>query len=113
MIWEWGVEEDNKKAIEWYQKAIELNNEKARYNLAIKYFNGEGVEQDYEQAMILYAISATRDYAPAQYNMAVALNTGIGAEQDIPLAKVWFERACENGLELGCEAYQELVKEGY
>ena len=33
---------------------------------------------------------------------------GQGGRQDAVIAKEWFGKACDNGLQLGCEAYRHF-----
>ncbi len=40
------VEKDEKKAIEWYQKAADQGDASAQYNLGVCYANGGGVEKN-------------------------------------------------------------------
>ena len=46
----YGVEQDYKKAIEWYEKSAIQGYAKAQYNLGAVYGNGEGVRQDKKRA---------------------------------------------------------------
>lgn len=44
------VEQDSKKAVEWFKKQAETGDPTGQYNLAIQYLKGDGVKQNYEQA---------------------------------------------------------------
>lgn len=58
-----GVAEDKGKAIEYYQKAVELGDTDSTYCLAYCYMTGEGVEIDYRKALELYEkAEADQDY---------------------------------------------------
>lgn len=61
-----GVKQDNKKAKELYERAIEKGNAFAMSNLAYMYRYGEGVEQNCDKAMELY-------YKAKNYSSCVAL----------------------------------------
>ena len=50
-----GVETDYAKALEWYEKAAEMGDATAMYNIANIYENGLGVDQDAEKAAEWYA----------------------------------------------------------
>lgn len=50
-----GVEQDEKKAVEWLEKAVAQGNGEARYALAICYESGMGVDPDPVKAAELYA----------------------------------------------------------
>ncbi|MFV9616915.1 MAG: tetratricopeptide repeat protein, partial [Gammaproteobacteria bacterium] len=42
----YGVRQDYKQAVKWYQKAAKQGSAKAQSNLGIVYLNGEGVKQN-------------------------------------------------------------------
>ncbi len=50
----YGVEEDNKSAIEVYEKGCQLNSSSSCYNLGIMYENGEGIKADEQSARTYY-----------------------------------------------------------
>lgn len=49
-----GLEQDLKKAVEWYKKGAELKDPKCIYGLAACYQFGDGVEQDKDKAYQLF-----------------------------------------------------------
>ena len=49
---------DYKIAVEWYKKGIERGYNRAYYNLAKCYYNGNGVEKDKNKAYELYRKAA-------------------------------------------------------
>lgn len=49
-----GLEQDSKKAFEWYRKGTKLNDPKCIYGLAACYQFGDGVEQDKDKAYQLF-----------------------------------------------------------
>lgn len=49
-----GVEQDYAKALEWFEKAAELNYTTAVHNIGYMYQEGLGVEQDYDKALEWY-----------------------------------------------------------
>lgn len=55
-MYEYGlsVEQDYKKAFDFYKKAAELNNHDAQRSLAFLYENGYGVPKDQNQANFWY-----------------------------------------------------------
>ena len=53
-----GVEQDQEKAFQYFQKASEAGDESAMFNLADCYFNGLGTEQSEEQAVPWYQKAA-------------------------------------------------------
>jgi len=61
-----GINIDKQKAVELYQKAANLRDEVAQYNLAIKYEYGDGIEKDVDKAIYWYEQSAKQGYQSAQ-----------------------------------------------
>ena len=61
-----GISIDKQKAVELYQKAANLRDEVAQYNLAIKYEYGDGIEKDVDKAIYWYEQSAKQGYQSAQ-----------------------------------------------
>ncbi len=46
-----GVEQDYKKALEWYEKAADLGNTSGMNQIGYLYYYGSGVEQSNEKAL--------------------------------------------------------------
>lgn len=46
--------------------------------------------------------------ARAQTNLGVIYYDGEGLRQNYTLAKNWFGKSCDNGLQQGCDAYHDL-----
>lgn len=103
-----GVEQDYGKAKQWYQKAAEQGNAKAKYNLGVMYAIGQGLRQDYAKAKSLYEEAAAQGDTSAQYNLGVFYYKGYGVRQNTAAAKEWFGKACDNGFQKGCDAYARL-----
>ncbi|WP_444641243.1 tetratricopeptide repeat protein [Caproiciproducens sp. R1] len=55
---------------------------KAKYELAKKYFYGNGVEQDYEQAQMWYGLAAAAGHSFAKYELGKMYLYGIGIEEN-------------------------------
>ena len=72
------------------------------------YCSGQGVKRDYAQARMWWEKGAAQGCAFAQYNLGVMYHFGQGVVQDYANAKEWFGRACDNGLQQGCDAYKQL-----
>ena len=50
----WGVAQDDKQAVAWWQKAANQGLTAAQNNLGTMYAHGRGVAQDYQQAKAWY-----------------------------------------------------------
>tara|TARA_B110000014_G_C20037897_1_gene539265 strand:- start:315 stop:893 length:579 start_codon:yes stop_codon:yes gene_type:complete len=57
-----GVNQDFKKASDWYRKASEKAIPQAQYKLGELYFNGQGVPKDYESAYIWFSVGASHTH---------------------------------------------------
>ena len=77
-----GIKEDYEKAIELYEKAIELGNSHAMNNLAYKYKNGMGVEENYEKAIELYEKAIQLGNTSAMINLGFMYQYGNGVNPD-------------------------------
>ena len=49
----------------------------------------------------------------AQHNLGIMYYKGQGVKQDYHKAKDFFGKACDNGLQIGCDKYRELNEKGY
>ena len=61
-----GTNVDKQKAVKLYQKAANLGDSTAQYNLANMYKNEEGIEKDINQAIYWYEQSAKQGDKDAQ-----------------------------------------------
>ena len=69
----------------------------AQYNLALKFYNGEGVTQDYKQAVYWYTKSAEQGDASAQNNLGFMFANGQGVIQDYVQAHKWWNISAFEG----------------
>ena len=70
-----GVNKDDAKAAEWYQKAAEQGNAFAQYKLGAMYDNGEGVTKDAAKAVEWWKKAAAQGNDAAQESLkAIASN---------------------------------------
>jgi TPR repeat protein len=58
-----GVKQDDFKAVEFYQKACDLNHGKGCSNLGLSYVNGKGVKQDDIKAVEVFQKACIKDSA--------------------------------------------------
>ena len=84
-----GVEEDPKKAVEWYTKAAEQGDAKAQCNLGVCYEHGMGVEKDLAKAVKWYTKAAEQGDIRAQNNLGVCYVYGTGIEKNTAKAVEW------------------------
>ena len=70
-IGNYGLQQNNAKALELWHRAAELGNADAYYNIGIAYSNGYGVERDKKKAVYYYELSAMSGIAQARHNLGV------------------------------------------
>ena len=80
-------------AIDWYNKAIEMNNSNAMNNLADLYLNGKDLVQNTHQAELLYIQSAEAGNPTAMRNLGFLYFKGSEVKQDMGKAYFWFNLA--------------------
>ena len=79
--------------------------EQARYlaTEALAYEHGEGVPRDQSYAALLYCESARLGDSEGMYALGWMYDNGKGIRQSDTLAKEWYQMACDNGNEDGCD----------
>ncbi|MDD5160365.1 MAG: tetratricopeptide repeat protein [Sulfuricurvum sp.] len=82
----------------------------AQASIANMYENGLGIRQDYFESMQYNKLACDNDNSTACMKLASQYYQGKGAHQDIPLAKESFGKACDLGIQRGCDFYKELDK---
>lgn len=86
-----GVEQDMKKAAEYYKKGDDKDHALAELNLAILYRTGFGVEKDMNKAIVLYREAADHGSADAQYALGIIYIMGRGVKKDNVQAYMWLK----------------------
>jgi TPR repeat protein len=108
-----GVAKDEKKAIEWYEKAIEQEQPYALFNLGLMYANSSRyIAQDIEKAHALFLRSAVAGVDLAQYEVALMFEQGAGCNQNYSEAAYWYEEAAKRGHKEAFNNLGVLYKEG-
>jgi TPR repeat protein len=100
------VKQDTKKAMEWYLKSANQGYSDAQYQIALMYIN----EEKYNKYKEWIEKAAFQEHSKAQYALGAMYERGVVgmAEQNILVAKEWFGKACDGGLQIGCDKYKEL-----
>lgn len=105
---------DDTKALELYERAAELQQPYAFYNLGILYMNGlGGVEHDQFKAHELFMQAATREVVPAMYEVALMLERGLGCLANYSEAAFWYEEGAKRGHAESFNNLGALYKEGH
>lgn len=80
-------------AIDWYNKAIAMDNSNAMNNLADLYLQGNGLVQNIHQAELLYIQAAELGNATAMRNLGFLYFKGVNVKQDMEKSYFWFNLA--------------------
>ena len=70
---------------------------KAKYNLGLKYLNGDGVPRDYAAAVRWFRKAADQGFPEAQTNLGFMYAKGLGVPQDYTEAMKWCRKAADQG----------------
>ena len=92
-----GFEQDDSKAVEWFEKAAKQGFARAQFSLGWMYLHGRGVNEDAERATALFRQSAEQGLPEAQYFLGARYKRGEGAPQDYAQAVHWYLLAAESG----------------
>ncbi|MGJ8672147.1 tetratricopeptide repeat protein [Rubritalea sp.] len=85
-------------AVELYERAVEKGYKPAIVRLAEIYRNGErGVSPNMKRAVELFTIAAEKNDADSQLVLCELSIKGEGVEKDLKVAKLWAEKAFDNG----------------
>lgn len=77
-----GFQQDDEKAVYWYQQSADQDYAQALNNLGDKYERGKGVKRDYVQAISYYQRSANHYIVEAMYNLGRLYLRGLGVAKD-------------------------------
>jgi hypothetical protein len=106
-----GVPAQEKKAVEWLEKAVAQNSAQGCYELGTVLYTGvDGVfEEDPEAAFALFQKAAEQDHTAGMYMMADCLVEGEGTEVDVGRAVPLFYQAAERGHRYSRQRIRELL----
>lgn len=91
------IRQDYPGAIRWYDRAAELGNDRAAFEIAIIYRDGLLGEPD-QKKMIQYLTLATKHGLDlANIELAASYLQGTGVKQDVKSAMYFYEKAAKNG----------------
>ncbi len=90
-----GVEQDDAKALIWYQLAAEQGYVHAQYNLGVMYDVGQGVEPDDALALMWYRKAAEQGNKNAQNRLGLMYYSGQGVDVNYAEAMKWYHLAAE------------------
>lgn len=102
------VEPDYKKAIEYYEKGIELGNADCMNNLAVMYMVGKGVRKNRKKAYKLFLEAADLS-EDAKCNLAMCYEKGCGTEEDFEQAIITYRELAFDGNTFAVKSLERLV----
>ena len=89
---------DHKKALELFQKAIEIDRRPWAYDGAgLVYYYGETGKPDYGKAVEMFRKASSMGVYEADYYLGICYKTGRGVAKDQVEAMKWFRKAAERG----------------
>lgn len=91
-----GVEQDEKRTFEWYQKAAETGDGNSMFHLAVCYEYGIGTYKDEEKAFEWYQKGASVGNCYAMGNLGSCYEYGKGIEKNLKKAFEWYQRTVGN-----------------
>ena len=90
------VQQDIPKAVDWYQKASDLNDPFAQTNLGtMYYFGNDHLEKNISKAIELFEKAASQNDSDAETNLGIIYFFGRETDVDIDKAASLFEHAAE------------------
>lgn len=92
-----GVPQDDKKALEYFNKAAAKGNAIAQNILGDMYAEGRGVQRNLKTAFDLYVKSANSGFSDGQNSVGAAYFHGHGVPQDYSRSAMWYQRAADQG----------------
>lgn len=88
----YGVAQNNKKALQYLQRAIDKNYDMAQSLMAYLYSEGKAVRKDKSKALSLYEQAANQGNASALLNLGVIYYTGDGVDKNSEKALEYFKK---------------------
>ena len=92
-----GPDYDQKKAVEWFQRAAQHGYAPAQVNLAVMYIHGWGTRVNDDAAQHWLRAAADQRFARAYYNLGILYSEGKGVRRDHEEAFRWFQKGAEAG----------------
>ncbi|MBE5738723.1 MAG: sel1 repeat family protein [Clostridiales bacterium] len=95
----YGVEQDFESAAKYYKQAADLGNVKAMYRYGDMCLNADYGMSNAIEGIDYITRAAYKGYADAQYSLGTCYNEGYAVSVDKVSARMWLERAVQNGSE--------------
>ena len=96
------------------KKWAEQGNVEYQLKVGSIYYQGKGVRQDLVLARKMYQKAANKGDARGQGALGFFYEDGLGGlKRNRATAKEWYGKACDKGLQAGCDEYRRLNERGY
>lgn len=107
-----GLPRNDKKAVFWYEQAIEQGNTAASNNLGYIYENGYCVTKNLKKAIHHYRISANQGYSKSQHQLGFLYQFGKGVYKNPEIAAMWYEKAAKKGFSYSLMNLSHMYRKG-
>lgn len=108
-----GIEKNNKKMIDNFEKASNLGDIDASVDLADLYIDGLGIDHDYNKALELLFNAAEEGSRRAMNNLGWVFKNGIGVEKDCRKALKLFKAATDKNSSGAYKNMGDIFLEGF
>lgn len=96
------------------KKWAEQGNVEYQLKVGLIYYQGKGVRQDLVLARRMFQKAANKGNARGQGALGFFYEDGLGGlKRNKSTAKEWYGKACDKGLQDGCDEYRRLNERGY
>lgn len=93
---DYGLKQDYKEALRWFQKAADKGNAEAMGSIAAMYSRGD-IEKDNEEAFMWALKAAEKGDLDSQYLVGLNYYKGQGTEENLSKAIQWLSKAMDRG----------------
>ncbi|KAJ3443245.1 sel1-repeat-containing protein ybeq [Anaeramoeba flamelloides] len=100
-----GVEENGKKAFQYYTKSGELNNPIGIRKVGVSYYRGIGCIKNYDRCFEYNMKSAKLGNSCAYNNLGIFYKCGQGCDVDLKESAKWFRLSVKSGNANGCNSF--------
>lgn len=105
------VVEDYQKAFQYYGRSCQMKNHLGCFNLANMFRLGQGMKtREPSVAFKIYKDNCKDECYQSCFNLGVMYFLGHSVKKDTKKAKKYFQKACDNGLAVGCMNLEEIKK---
>ena len=113
--------QDAQTSLKWFEKAAENGDSNAQRMLGMFYYHGESAtyfgtqiaKRDYHKAVQWLRKAADQGDPWAYEFLGNSYLNGFGVRQNVKTAKEHFGKACDLGVQSGCEEYAKLNSSNY